>query len=328
MATTPLKFQVSSTVSPEAAQALAAFYAKESERPKLSPPATQEDFDKLSAAASEAKRPQSDAFAAKVGLLVQHATLGGVPALRITPKGFTAASGNPVLLYIHGGGYVVFSAAVELVLPGLLADALGMEVVSVDYTLAPRADYRAVTDQLVSVFRALLAEGRTAAQVAVFGDSAGGGMTLATTLKLRDQGSDLPAALLLISPSTDISEAGDTRMSLGASDADPILSRDSFALLGKAYAQDGVLDHPYASPVHGDYAKPFPPTMIQGGTRELLLSDFVRLYRALVRGEKEAVLDLYEGMPHVFQARFPDIPETREAVARASEFLRQHLPAA
>ena len=204
-----------------------------------------------------------------------------------------------------------------------MADALGLDVVSVDYTLAPRGDYHSVTDQIVGVFKALLAEGCDAGQIAVFGDSAGGGMTLATTLKLRDQGVALPAALLLVSPSTDISEAGDTRMSLGASDADPILSRSSFSILAKAYAPDGQLDNPYASPVYGDYEKPFPPTLIQGGTRELLLGDFVRLHRALIRGGKEAVLDLYEGMPHVFQAKFPESPAAREAVGNASAFLRR-----
>ncbi len=122
-----------------------------------------------------------------------------------------------------------------------------------------------------------------------------------------------------------MSEDGDSRLSIGGSDSDPILSRSAFGMLGQAYAPDGELHNPYASPVHGDYTKPFPPTLIQGGTRELLLSDFVRFYQAMIQGGNEAVLDLYEGMCHVFQARFPEVPETKAAVRRAGDFLRRKL---
>ena len=91
------------------------------------------------------------------------------------------------------------------------------------------------------------------------------------------------------------------------------------------YADPKDQKNPYASPVYGDYAKAFPPTLIQGGTREMLLSNFVRQYQAIRGGGHEAVLDLYEGMPHVFQGSLPNAPETHTAIARAAAFFKLHL---
>lgn len=104
-----------------------------------------------------------------------------------------------------------------------------------------------------------------------------------------------------------------------------MLDRDSSAWDASAYADPQDQRNPYVSPVYGDYAKAFPPTLIQGGTREMLLSNFVREYQAIRGGGHEAVLDLYEGMPHVFQGSIPNAPETRAAIARAAVFFKEHL---
>ena len=324
MASTPLKYDVSNTVSPEGQKELAAFYGKNPALIKGDPPKTLEDFDKLAAKADDEKRPLSDEVAKKLGMSVSNEVIGGVNVLRLTPKSFDQKDGR-ILIYTHGGGFVVFSASVELVLPSLLGTDLGIQIVSIDYTLAPRGTYQFVTDQITAVYRGLLESGHNPRQIGMFGDSVGGNITAASVLKMRDLGLALPAALLLISPNTDLSMDGDTRMTLGACDGDPVLSTSTFGMMAKVWAPDGHLNNPYASPVHGDYSAPYPPTLIQGGTRELLLSDFVRLYRALIDGGKEAILDVYEGMPHVFQARFPEIPETRAAVNRASRFFNEKL---
>ncbi len=320
----PLKYQVANTVSPAAQKELAASYSKHPALIKGDPPKTLTDFDRLAAEADDEKRPLSDEVAKALGMSVARETIGGVGVLRIRPPSFDKEDGR-LLIYIHGGGFVVFSAAVELVLPSLLASYLGIQIVSIDYTLAPRGTYETVTDQVTAVYRGLLESGQDPRLTGVFGDSVGGNITAASVLKMRDRGLALPAALLLVSPNTDISMDGDTRMTLGACDGDPVLSTSSFGMMAKVWAPDGNERHPYASPVHGDYRSPFPPTLIQGGTRELLLSDFVRLYRALIDGGKEAILDLYEGMPHVFQARYPNIPETRAAVDRAGRFFKNKL---
>ena len=320
----PLKHQVANTVSPEGQKELAASYDKDPALIKGEPPKTLADFDELAAKADAGKRPLSDEVAKALGMSVSKELIGGVDVLRIKPQSLDEEDGR-LLIYVHGGGFVVFSASVELVLPSLLATDLGVPVVSIDYTLAPRGTYETVTDQVAAVYRGLLEAGQNPRLTGMFGDSVGGNITAASVLKMRDLGLALPAALLLVSPNTDISMDGDTRMTLGACDGDPVLSTSSFGMMAKVWAPDGNVKHPYASPVHGDYRAAFPPTLIQGGTRELLLSDFVRLYRALIDGGKEAILDLYEGMPHVFQARFPDIPETRAAVDRAGRFFRDKM---
>ena len=320
----PLKYQVSNTVSPEGQKELAASYSKNPGLIQGAPPKTLEDFDQLTAKADDGKRPLSDEVAKKLGMSVSKEVIGGVSVLRLTPQSFDGKDSR-LLIYTHGGGFVVFSAGVELVLPSLLATNLGLQIVSIDYTLAPRGTYGSVTDQITAVYRGLLEGGQDPRQTGMFGDSVGGNITAASVLKMRDLGLTLPAALLLVSPNTDISMDGDTRMTLGACDGDPVLSTSSFGMMAKVWAPDGDERNPYASPVHGDYSAPFPPTLIQGGTRELLLSDFVRLYRALTDGGQEAILDLYEGMPHVFQARYPDIPETRAAVNRAVRFFKERL---
>jgi acetyl esterase/lipase len=141
---------------------------------------------------------------------------------------------------------------------------------------------------------------------------------------MRDKGLGTPAAVVLWSPWADITETGDTYVTL--KQADPILD---YPLLLKnaadAYADPADQRNPYVSPVYGDYSKGFPPTLIQGGTKEIFLSDFVRQYRAIDDAGGVAVLDLYEGMPHVFQAVMFDSPESRQAMVKMKKFLAAYL---
>ena len=107
--------------------------------------------------------------------------------------------------------------------------------------------------------------------------------------------------------------------------SDPLLTNEELKICADAYAVPADQEHPYVSPVYGDYSKPFPPTLIQGGTRELLLSDFVRQYRAILGGGNEAILDLYEGMVHAYHTLPTDAPEIRETYATAARFWRARL---
>jgi acetyl esterase/lipase len=126
-----------------------------------------------------------------------------------------------------------------------------------------------------------------------------------------------------VSPWSDLTAAGDTYETLAGSD--PSLNLTSLSWSADAYAAPANQRHPYVSPVYGDYTKGFPPTLIQGGTREMFLSNFVRQYQAIRGGGNHAVLDLYEGMPHVFQSLVPGSPETQISVDRAVQFLAAHL---
>lgn len=317
----PGRFTVPPTVSPEAAKALTAIYAVSSRRPPPSKPTSLKDWDDQNAALDKLMIPASDAIVARLGASVRDDRIGGVPVVRISPAGYRP--NGRTLIYLHGGGYTRFSAHSRLGPPALVATASGDEVISVDYTVAPRGNWKLVTDQVLSVWKALLARGVAPASIGMFGDSAGGGIAAGSVLKMRDQGLPLPGALYLMSPSCDVTQQGDSYQTL--SSVDPVLDPESSAWGANAYADPKDQTNPYVSAVYGDYGKAFPPTLIQGGTREMLLSNFVREYQAIRGGGHEAVLDLYEGMPHVFQGSIPNAPETRTAVARAAAFFGTHL---
>ena len=316
-----VRFQVPATVSPEAAKDLAAIYAVSSRRPPATRPMSLKDWDDQREALDKLMIPASNAIVAKLGASVRDDRIGGVPVVRIVPAGYKP--NGRTLIYLHGGGYTRFSAHSRLGLPALVATATGDEVISVDYTVAPRGNWKTVTDQVLAVWKALLAKGIAPTSIGIFGDSAGGGIALGSTLKMRDRGLPLPGALYVMSPACDVTQAGDSYQTLA--DVDPVLDRDSSAWGANAYADPQDQKNPYVSAVYGDYAKAFPPTLIQGGTREMLLSNFVREYQAIRSGGHVAVLDLYEGMPHVFQGSVPNAPETRTAFTRAAAFFRVHL---
>ncbi len=315
------RFTVPSTVSAEAAAQLSKLYARLARAPKRERPKTQEDWDRANAQLVRIAEPISTATADALHVTRTEDHLGGVPVLRVRPVNYKA--GGPIILYMHGGAFTFLSAATSLSIPALMSTASGDEVISIDYTLAPRADWHVITDQVLAVWKAVLASGVKPASVGMMGDSAGGNLAAASVLKMRDQHLPLPGALYLISPGADQSGAGDTYTTLAA--ADPILSTETTSWSADAYAPVADRKNPYVSPVYGDYTQAFPPTLLQVGTREHLLSSSVREYQAIRSGGHEAVLDVYEGMPHVFISLIPQAPETKIAVKRATDFFASHL---
>jgi monoterpene epsilon-lactone hydrolase len=317
-----MRYEVPATVSPQAKQALEQTYVflkQIAQVPQIAP-VTQDDWDRRNAMANAVIGPRVKATTDALNITVQEEMLGGVPVLRIRPPGYTPR--NRTLVYTHGGGYVLFSARTSLTVPALVATASGDEVISVDYTLAPRGNWRTATDQVIAAYKGVLAA-RQPGQVGMLGDSAGGGLVAGAVLKMRDQNVPLPGALYLLSPWADITDTGDTYTTLAV--ADPSLDTKSLKAGADAYATPADQMNPYVSPVYGDYTKAFPPTLIQGGTREIFVSNFVRQYQAIRGGGHEAVLDLYEGMPHVFQALIPNTPETTTSISRAAAFFDAHL---
>ncbi len=315
------RFQVPATVSAEAKTELSAFYDIWARMPAASRPITLDDWDRQREAIETLGAATSAALANKLGASVEGDQIGGVPVFRIRPPGFKP--NGRTLVFLHGGAYTRLGGRSRLVPPLLVASATDGEVISVDYTLAPRGNWQTVTDEVIAVWRTLLAEGVAPATIGVFGDSAGASLGAGSVLKMRDLGLALPGALYLMSPWSDITVTGDSYLTL--SRADPTLDAEILGWSAEAYAEPKDQRSPYVSPVYGDYTKPFPPTLIQGGTREIFLSNFVRLYQAIRAGGHEAVLDLYEGMPHVFQNLTPNSPETRTAIARAAAFFALHL---
>jgi acetyl esterase/lipase len=218
----------------------------------------------------------------------------------------------------------MLSAKSTLGSSALMADVTGLRVISVDYTLAPHAKWQQVTDQVISVFEALRKQGYAMKDMAIYGDSAGGGLAAGSVLKMRDQGMGMPAAVVLWSPWSDITDTGDTYVTLKHAEPSYLYDR-VLKPSADAYADPKDQKHPYVSPVYGDYTKGFPPTLIQGGTKEIFLSNFVRHYQALDTAGQTVKLDLYEGMIHVFQAALPGSPESKTALMKVDAFLKQHL---
>lgn len=253
------------------------------------------------------------------GVTVRPTTLGGVPAIDITVEG---ADGGGVILYLHGGGYVVGSANTGTFLATALARRVGVRAVSLDYRLAPENPYPAGVDDAYAAYRALLDVGTRADDIVLAGDSAGGGLVLAVLLSARRDGVPLPAGAVLVSPWTDLSLSGasiDERVEL-----DPIFDRAQMQWYADQYlAGHDPLDE-LVSPVFADLAG-LPPLLIQVGTYEVLLDDSVRLAARAAESELDVRLEVVAGVSHVFQSLSGQLPEADEALDRAGRFLSNQL---
>jgi monoterpene epsilon-lactone hydrolase len=310
------------TISPAATTVYKQLMARRAHTPPAPTPTTIAEWDAHRAALERMVAKFDPSLVESLGTSVTPMTLAAVPVLMVSPK---TPDPKRILIYVHGGAFTAFSAKSTLNMAALMASKSGMTVYSIDYTVAPHAQWREITDQVIGVYKALLARNHAAADIGMFGDSAGGAIVAGSVLKLRDAGAPMPGALVLMSPATDLGGSGDTYCSLGA--ADPILSVATSEPSMAAYAPLAEQKNPYVSPVYGDYGKGFPPTLIQGGTRELLLSGFVREYQAIEQAGGDAVLDLYEGMPHDFQTLMAGSPESNAAFVAATRFWAVHLGA-
>ena len=314
-------FSAPSTISPEAQAALVKL-TKAARNVQLPKPGDSEGWKKVQAEFEEKRASANAEVVRKYEPTIETGRLGGVPVLDIRPKGWKES--RRVLVYTHGGAYTLYSAKSRLISAVPMASDTGLRVISIDYTLAPHARWPEVTGQVVAVIQALVKEGHDLKQIAIYGESAGGGLAAGAVLKMRDQGLGMPAAVVLWSPWSDITDAGDTYATL--QDADPLLFYPgNLQHCAAAYAEPKDQKHPYVSPVYGDYAKGFPPTLIQAGTKEIFLSNAVRHYQALDQAGIPVKLDLYEGMWHIFQVFTHDIPEARLARKKVRAFLEQQM---
>jgi monoterpene epsilon-lactone hydrolase len=309
---------VTTTISKEAQHAASSIERIEGTFPK----ATDVEGWKKVWQESEQGQEIEDSIVKSYGVTMKDSSLGGIPVIEIHPRNWQ--DNGKVLLYTHGGAYTLFSAKTTLTGAIPVADATGLRVISIDYTNPPNAKWQQVTSEVVTVIKALLTEDYNIKNIAIFGDSAGGGLAASSVLKARDEGVGLIGAVVLWSPWSDITETGDTYASL--KDDDPLLVYAGVLKnSADAYADPKDQKHPYVSPVYGDYSEGFPPTLIQVGTREIFLSNSVRHYQALDQAGITVKLDPYEGMWHVFQAFHWQLPESELARKKMAMFLREHL---
>jgi epsilon-lactone hydrolase len=253
---------------------------------------------------------------------VTAATLGGVPTAEITLEGIEP---RHVVLYFHGGVYVLGDAFQAAGLAAQVGRRTHAKVISVDYRLAPEHPYPAAVDDALAAYDALLDNGTAPSDIALAGESAGGGLAIATLVNARDHGLPLPAAAFVMSPYADLTLAGATMETKRA--ADPLLSRENLQARVPDYTsgQDAAVG--LISPVFADLSG-LPPLIIQAGTHEVLLDDAVRLARQAATADVEVILDITPGVPHVFQAYYPILDEAAAALDRAGQLLSAHLAGA
>lgn len=230
---------------------------------------------------------------------------------------------NKVILYLHGGGYAACSPRTHRGLTGKLATETGMRTLAINYRLAPEHPYPAALDDAMIAYKWLMEECHYSAKdIIIIGDSAGGGLSLSTVVRIREEGLEQPLALVLLSPWTDLSASGETMIS--HRDKEPLLPHDKIVTWGKWYAGETDVRHPLVSPVYADMSN-LAPMLIHVGTDEILLSDSTRVAKSAQKAGNEVELDIWNGMPHVWHMGWRYIPESRKAIRKVVEFIERRI---
>ena len=244
--------------------------------------------------------------------------VGNIPAEWI----FTPVSvEDRIILYLHGGGYAIGSIKTHREMASRIARASEARGLIIEYRLAPEHKFPAAVEDSTLAYRWLLKEGYNPDRIVIAGDSAGGGLTVATLVALRDQGEPLPAAAVCLSPWIDLEGLGESVKT--KADIDPLFDMDGIIQNAKLYLGDEDPHNPLAAPLYADL-KGLPPMLIQVGTWEILLDDSVRLAERAKKAGVEVILEKWEDMVHVFQSFGYYLPEAQEAVEHIGDFVIQY----
>jgi acetyl esterase/lipase len=241
--------------------------------------------------------------------------IGGVAGIEVTIQGSEAEN---VILYLHGGVYVIGSAASSVSLVGDVVRRSGAKAITLEYRLAPEHPYPAAVEDARAAYEGLLAQGIAPERIAFAGESAGGGLAMATLMALRDVGVPLPSCGYLMSPYVDLTLSGESLA--GKQAADPLLTPDGLRARVPDYVGSANTSDPSISPIFGDL-RDLPPLLIQVGSHEILLSDALRLASRAAICDVAVTLDVTPGVPHVFQAYAGFLDEAGAALDRASVFM-------
>jgi acetyl esterase/lipase len=228
------------------------------------------------------------------------------------------------ILYLHGGGYVMGSPNTHRSLGGEISRAAQAAVLLVDYRLAPEDPFPAAVEDGVASLRWLLDQGFAPHSLAIAGDSAGGGLTVATLVSARNQGLPMPRAAVCISPWSDLTCSNESYQT--RAHADPMVTPDIGRMAG-LYLQGAAAQDPLASPNFADLQS-LPPLLIHVGRDEVLLDDSIKLDKKAKADGVDSTLEVWEDMIHVWHAFHPMLPEGKQAIARVGAFLREKWAAA
>jgi len=251
---------------------------------------------------------------------IENVDVSGVPAVWIsTPE----VVEEYVVLYLHGGGYVQGSINTHKEFGSRISRVSNSRVLLLGYRLAPENPYPAALEDAVAAYKWLIdSEGINPKNVIIGGESAGGGLTIATLLKLRDTGITLPAAAIILSPWTDLLMTGDSIITKAK--VDPLASASDLFFLASLYIGEDDPKNPFISPLYADL-KGLPPMLIQVGSAEILLNDSTRIAEKAKSAGVDVILDIWEDMIHMFQMFASWAPEGQKATEKIGKFIQKHL---
>ena len=231
----------------------------------------------------------------------------------------TGAAEDKVIVYVHGGGYVMGSAGSHRDMTGRLSKAAGARVLSLNYRMAPEHPFPAAVDDTVAAYKGLLDQGIKPGNIAIAGDSAGGGLALASLLAIRDKGLPTPGAGVGISPWVDMEGLGESMTTRAA--VDPVVQKEGLLGMAKMYLGDADPKNPLAAPLHGNLAG-LPPLLIHVGDHETLLDDSNRIAERARKAGVDVTLKVWDEMPHVWHLFAPILPEARQAIDEIGAFFQ------
>jgi acetyl esterase/lipase len=245
--------------------------------------------------------------------------INGLHAEWLTPKDRVD---DKLLLYLHGGGYAIGGCDMHRQMVSHIARAGRIRALLPEYRLAPEHKFPAAVDDVVAIYRTLIGMGMRAEDIIFAGDSAGGGLAIATLLVLRDAGDNLPAAAVLLSPFLDVTGSGDSMRT--RADRDPWFCAEDLPIVAGHYCEPHQQRFPLVSPVFAD-VEGLPPVFIQVGDDEILLSDSERLADACTAAGVDVELQVWPEMWHVFQMFAAKMPESRQAIAKMGAYIQSRF---
>jgi epsilon-lactone hydrolase len=286
-------------------------------------PKSAAEWKEVIAKAAAAGAPARKEAREKLGVTMEETVIGGVKAFILSPKVVPAVNQNRLLVHVHGGGYVYNPGEAGTGEATLMAGYGGFKVISFDYRMPPDFPYPAAMDDAMAVWKAAL-KLQDPRNMAIFGTSTGGGMTLAMILRAKAEGLALPAAIAPGTPWSDLTETGDTYKTNEWIDNVLVSYSGYLSHAALLYANGRDLKDPQLSPIYGDFTG-FPPAILTSGTRDLFLSLTVLTHRKLRRAGVEAELQVFEGMSHAQYNFDAFAPETKETFGEIARFFDKHL---
>ena len=254
-------------------------------------------------------------------ITVEKINMEGIQAEWLIPFPSSAHS-EKVILYLHGGGYITGSIEDHRMMCGLLANATETKVLIPEYRLAPEHPFPAALDDALKVYQWLLDQGYSSTNMIIAGDSAGGGLSVATVLALKEKSGSLPAAVVCLSPWADLALTGQSHTTKAKAEA--ILNKDVLHEWALCYTDESNLTNPLVSPIHGDFHG-FPPLLIQVGSEEILLDDSILLAEKAKSAGVDVTLKIWDGMWHVWQALGDLIPENKKTFEEIGQFVQRQF---